>query len=861
MLSWPQEPRTPTADYARDAFNWARQRLRERPDSEHEMTPNRLVFGTLVVLYLLIAAWTGDAAAAAILQATSEAFIVYFITALMIFVHILWKPRASAGRRLCAMASDFGMISCAAAAGGVGTGFFYPFFLWTVFGNGFRFGVPYLYAAMVMANAGFSAVLYTTGAWHQNPGLSIALFAGLIMLPLYAAKLIRKLSEAKRQAEEASRAKSAFLASVSHDVRTPLNAIIGLGDLLHDRLRNPEYRQMVFTIINSGRSLLRLINSILEFSRIEAGRMPTRVVQTDIYEAMAQLKAMLAAQAMSQAVTLWVHVTARTPTHISADYGHIEQILINLAANAIKFTEKGFVIVTVDAIPQQGARVRLRFEVSDTGIGIPAEAQDRIFESFAQADATILDRYGGTGLGLAISKQLVNLLNGQMGLESVVGEGSTFWFELDVSSVSADVERLEIGEAAAVLFSRDDKIKTTLENNGVSVIQVTRVDQVETVVRASQDSFGSHPIVFIDQRELADGSESGMSALHDLRDETSGFILVMDEPGVSMLSTPLRSMFISTLVRQAEENIVLNAVRLARLMHNKRPFDRDRTVIFASTARRLSVLVAEDNRTNQMVIVKSLERLGHSATVVSNGEAAFDALANSTFDLVLMDVNMPVMNGIEATKLYRVLSIGQPHVPIVALTADATRDAWARCKEAGMDGYVTKPIEPTRLLEVIDGVLSRPVMIQAQSEEDISGVVTACVETKENENLIDWGILADLERLGGDAFVSGLVSQFSNDAVELLSSLRTAVAEENVQHFRDIAHALRGSAANLGATKVFEACLALRATTLSQLALEGDTQVAHLMSDVDQTVDVLKAHVAGHHDNNVMGRKAQQSRR
>jgi two-component system, sensor histidine kinase RpfC len=443
MSTWLRQPRV-SIDCVRSPLEWARHRLRGRPDSEHEMTPNRMVFTGSVILYLLLATRTGDAAAAAILQATYEAF--------------------AGRRRLCAMASDFGMISYAAAAGGIGTGFFYPFYLWTVFGNGFRFGVPYLYAAMIMANAGFLAVLYTTGTWRQYPGLSIALFACLIMLPLYAAKLIRKLSEAKRHAEEANRAKSAFLASVSHEVRTPLNAIIGLGDLLHDQLRNPERRHMVSTIVNSGRSLLTLIKSILDFSRIEAGRMPSKVVQTDLYVAIGQLKAMLAAQAMSQALTLGVHITARTPAHILADYRHIEQILINLAANAIKFTEKGFVVVTVDAIQQQGERIRLRFEISDTGIGIPADAQDRIFESFVQADATIIDRYGGTGLGLAISKQLVNLLNGRMGLESAVGKGSTFWFEVDVTSISADDERSEISETTAVLFSRDDEITATLEN-------------------------------------------------------------------------------------------------------------------------------------------------------------------------------------------------------------------------------------------------------------------------------------------------------------------------------------------------------------------------------------------------------------
>ncbi len=859
MSSWLREPRASIV-YVRDALAWARSRVRGRPDSEHEMTPNRMVFATSVVLYLLIAAWTGDAAAVAILQSTYKAFIVYFITSLMVFAHILWKPHVSAHRRICAMVIDFGMISCAGAAGGIGTGFFYPFFLWTVFGNGFRFGVPYLYAAMVMANAGFLAVLSTTGAWHQSPGLSIALFACLIMLPLYAAKLIRKLSEAKRQAEEANRAKSAFLASVSHDVRTPLNAIIGLGDLLHDQLRNPECRHMALTIINSGRSLLRLINSILEFSLIEAGRMPSKVVQTDLYEALGQLKAMLAAQAMSPALTFGVHITARTPAHLLADFSHIEQILINLAANAIKFTEKGFVVVTVDAIQQQGERIRLRFEVSDTGIGIPAEAQDRIFESFVQADATIIDRYGGTGLGLAISKQLVNLLNGRMGLESTVGTGSTFWFEVDVTSISPDDEQSEIGETTAVLFSRDDEIRATLENAGISVFQTTRADQVEAAVRAAQDTLGYQPVVFVDQRELADTSGSGMNLIRDLRGITSGIVLVTDDPDVSGLSVPLRCMFATSLVRPVKENIVRHAVRLARPMQCRVLLDGPRTVNFVSTARQLSVLVAEDNRTNQMVIVKTLERAGHSATVVNDGEAALNALEKNHFDLVLMDLNMPILNGIETTKLYRFANLGQPHVPIVALTADATMDAWARCLEAGMDGYVTKPIEPARLLDVIDSILTRPEVIQVQKEKNTTVFMKDRVTATENENLVDSAVLADLESLGGPTFVSDLVSQFSHDAAELLSSLRAAVADEDVQRFRDAAHALRGSAANLGVPNVFEACLALRTITSKKLALEGDAIVVRLLSDVDSAIDVLKAHVTTHHDNAVMCRKAQPSR-
>jgi two-component system sensor histidine kinase RpfC len=844
----------------RHPLSWARNQLRGRPDTEHEITLNRVMFSASIVSFLSIATWFGSADAAALLQATYRAFIMYFVVTLILFAHILLQPRACAQRRVFGMACDFAMISFLAMTGGVGAGFFYPLYLWTVFGNGFRFGIPYLRIAMAFANVSFTVVLIVTGVWREHIGLSISLLACLILLPLYAAKLIRDLSEAKREAEEANRAKTTFLASVSHELRTPLNAIIGLGGLLHDQLRNAERRHMVSTIVNSGRSLLRLINSILDYSRIEAGRMPSTISEIDLYEAIWRLKAMLTVQATSKDLTFGVHITGRTPAHIAADYNHIEQILINLAANAIKFTESGFVVITIDAIQQQADRVRLRFEVSDTGIGIPADAQSRIFESFAQADATILDKYGGTGLGLAISKQLVNLLGGRMGLESTVGKGSTFWFEVDVTQVSAEDEAAEFGETPLVLVSGDDALKTDLERIGLFVVGVRRPEDVADAVHSSSVSSGEGPIVFFDHREATDVPETLLGTLCGLHDLTPGLVAVTDDRGIAPLPTSLRSILVSSLASPVAENAVRRAVRSAKRALNNTPADVEQAEILVPATRALSILIAEDNRTNQMVIEKTLERVGHRATLVNNGEEALHALQKDRFDLVLMDVNMPVMNGIEATKLYRFASIGQPRVPIVALTADATSEAWERCQEAGMDGYATKPIEPARLLEIIDSMAGRSDVRQPQAMDTTEDAAEARDTESDVEELVDPIALADLERLGGHAFISGLVSQFSDDATELLSSLREAVAEENVKRFRDAAHALRGSAANLGAARVFSNCLALRSITPSQLAVEGDGRVAQLMDDVGDTIEILRAHIAAHRNDSAAENKVRVAR-
>ena len=840
MYSTPRHPCS--LESRRDLFARIRNRLRDRPDTEHEITLNRLMFSAAIVSFLAIATWAGDADAAVLLQATYIPFIVYFVVTLMLFTHILWQPRAHVQRRVLGMACDFAMISLLAFAGGVKAGFFYPLYLWTVFGNGFRFGIPYLYTAMTFANVSFIVVLAATGVWREYTGLSVSLLACLILLPLYAAKLIRDLSKAKRQAEAANSSKSMFLASVSHELRTPLNAIIGLGSLLQDQIRHAERGQMVSTIVNSGRSLLRLINSILDFSRIEAGRMPIQVVEVDLYEAVRRLKAMLAVQATSKGLTFMVHITGRTPAHVLADYNHIEQILINLVANAIKFTEKGFVVVTIDAIQQQADRIRLRFEVGDTGIGIPEEAQERIFESFAQADASILDRYGGTGLGLAISRQLVDMLNGKMGIESAVGKGSTFWFEVGVTQVSV-YDTSEVDESTSILISRDREIKAELERAGISVVAVGRPEEALAICDTSPMFAGKQPVIVFDHRAATDGPpEALVDFLRRLQHVSSGLVVVTDDRGISQLSISMRSTFMSSLAWPAGQDAIRRAMRAA----NSKPADVEQ--VFVPAARSLSVLVAEDNRTNQMVIERILQRVGHRVALVDNGEAALEALEKNDFDVVLMDVNMPIMNGIEATKLHRFASIGQKRVPIVALTADATSDAWTRCQEAGMDGYATKPVEPARLLEIIDSVTSSADVHQAQTEGMANLAGADRSSESQDEELVDMMALANLERLGGRAFVSSLVAQFSSDAARLLSSLRTAMAEEDVKSFRDRLHSLRGSAANLGAAKVFSNCLTLRNITPSQLAREGDARVNRLMDDVDDTIELLKAYVLSHYN-------------
>jgi len=807
------------------------------------MTMNRLVLSGIVLIYLTISSRYGSVSSQEMLRTTGVYFGVYQALSLVLFAHILYRPDVSVVRRVCGIALDVGMFTYCMYAGGEATAPFFPLYLWIIFGNGFRFGNLYLLMSAGASIVMFGAVALTNSYWLTHQSLALGLLASLVFLPMYVAVLIRKLSAAKRQAEEANRAKSAFLASISHELRTPLNAIIGFGGLLCEQVRDQEHRSMLQTIVSSGRSLLGLINNILDFSRIEAGRMPSNMVEIDLYHAIRNIEAMLAVQAQAKALDLSVHITARTPARICADFSHIERILLNLIANAVKFTSSGYIAVTVDAVQTFPDRTRLRFEVTDTGIGIAPEAQERVFESFTQADATIIDQYGGTGLGLAISKQLVKLLHGDIGLVSAPGEGSTFWFEVDVTTPPSLPAESGLDDQTVILVSRDPALKTVLSDIGIRFNVFRHVESV--LAAATNNELRDAPILIVDERESPGKIDATEETLANLRAIARGALIAVTDQASDAFVMPVRRFFATSVSLPLGAHELNRALRVACLRAERVSDDVELTVSEMRTHRMLSILVAEDNRTNQMVISKILELAGHRAEIVSDGQAAVDALLEGHFDLVLMDVNMPVMNGVEAAKLYRFASLGQRSVPIVALTADATAETEARCREAGIDVCVTKPVEPARLLEVIAS------LTKGENEEISSPVPSdAVADITSHPNFrpgqgVDIRVLENLEKLGGAKFVSDLVTQFLADAAEILREVEKSVSLRDLEAFKDRLHALRSAAANIGAQRLHEMCLSWRQIGLAELANQGDDHLRKLREEFKRVQTTLKNRTDG----------------
>jgi two-component system, sensor histidine kinase RpfC len=822
---------------------WRRlfKRFSAQPDREQEMIFNRLAAALGILIYVAVV----SVADASSMERPMQIATTYLVAALLLLGHLLALPGVSVGRRIAGMVTDLAMLTWGLRAGGQYIAVLWPWYLWIIFGNGFRFGVEYLYLATGLAVAGFAVVVGTNEYWAANRLLGVGLLIGMVGLPLYAATLIHKLSQAKLQAERASQAKSRFLASVSHELRTPLNAVIGLSDLLRASKLDVSQQDMVGTIKLSARSLLSLIDDILDLSRIEAGEMPARVVDFNLYEMLGEIRAMLSVQAQAKSIGLNVHVTPRTPAEVRGDRRQIEEVLINLAGNAVKFTDRGNVVIAVDGKPDGEEGTALRIEVTDTGIGVAPDAQSRIFESFTQADESISNRFGGTGLGLAISRQLVRLLGGEIGVESQLGQGSTFWFTIKLQrpvekhgSVRAQTQSQLIvvsgdgaaGEHLASLAARACPDRLVVRSPAVA-LQLLRTPCAASVRQR---------VLVFDARHCDEDADTFAAAFGERNADNVALVLVSATSFSDLPPMPMRARYAACVAADRLESELESALRIACLGEALRlPAEEQRT-----SRRRFRLLVVDDNRINQKVIAKTLETGGHEVILVGDGEQALDALETSRFDLVLMDVNMPVLDGLETTKLYRAMTMGQAHLPIVGLTADATPEVAQRCAEAGMDACVTKPIEGARLLELIDQLVPE----DSQSSVPTSGLVTDLSKDPRFQGTgrpaIDPQKLEDLLALGGPEFVADLASAFLADGMDLLEELRSAAAQGDTRRFRDKLHALRSSAANVGARAIDEMCFDWRQIGGAELLAHGEDYVRRVEIEFERVRDLMPGHGA-----------------
>jgi CheY-like chemotaxis protein/HPt (histidine-containing phosphotransfer) domain-containing protein len=672
-------------------------------------------------------------------------------------------------------------------------------------------------------------------------GLFVALWNGRAMQNVE--DLLSENRKARKRAEAASQAKSEFLANMSHELRTPMNGVLGMTGLLLTTDLNERQRRFADTIRRSGQNLLSIISEILDFSKIEAGKLELAVTTFDLRSLVEDVGETLWVQAFAKGIELVCRVSPEVPLVVRGDPLRIQQILVNLVGNAIKFTSEGEVALNVTFDGEFENRCRILFRVSDTGIGISKKTQAQLFTAFMQADTSITRVYGGTGLGLAISKRLAKLMHGNVGVESELGKGSTFWFTIELDKLGS-IDRAAEGEwlRGTRVLVVDDNATTRqlllelLTGWGAQVEQASSGVRALRMIGDAVARNAAYDVLLLDMdMPQMDGAELARAISHTAQVKAPMVLLTsapesdlseLEKAGIrAFLPKPIRqSSLRETLVAITGISAPSGLLEAAGRSSDETGVPSDLTL---STMRRVHILVAEDNETNQEFLLGIAEHLGCEITMKGNGQDALDALERGCdYSLVLMDCQMPVMDGYRAASAIREMEARRhrPPIPIIAVTAHARPGEREKVLNAGMDDYITKPIDIETLRRMIQHWTralrppstdktrrsdQRPESVAPKPIDDATASPEGADPQPAGSDVVDPKVVAQLKKLQSPKrprFFSDLIENYASHTAKYCDALGAAIDAGDCSELREQAHALKSSSRSVGAVEVGAIC-------------------------------------------------------